>query len=80
MLDFIKRLFGIKNSGASKEGTVKFYNYKKGFGFITVKDSNEEIFVHSTGLIDKIKENHKVTFQVEKGDKGLNAVNVKRVK
>ncbi len=37
MLDFIKRLFGIKKSSGSKEGTVKFYNYKKGFGFITLK-------------------------------------------
>ncbi|MFL0352600.1 cold-shock protein [Xanthomarina sp. GH4-25] len=59
-----------------KEGTVKFFNNSKGFGFIKIKDSEEEVFVHSTNLIDNIKENDQVTFDVEKGDKGMNAVNV----
>jgi len=78
--NFIKNLFKSSKSGGTKEGTVKFFNFKKGFGFITVKDSGEEIFVHSTGLIDKIKDNKKVTFDVEKTDKGLTAVNVRLVK
>ena len=50
---------------------------EKGFGFITIKDSDEEIFVHTSNLIDDIKENDNVTFDVEKGDKGLSAVKVR---
>lgn len=61
----------------TKEGTVKFFNTSKGFGFINVKDSTEEIFVHSTNLVDKIRENDKVTFDVEQGEKGLSAVKVR---
>ena len=60
-----------------KEGTVKFFNNTKGFGFISQSDTNTEVFVHSTGLIDQIRENDKVSFEVENGKKGLNAVNVK---
>jgi CspA family cold shock protein len=58
-----------------KKGTVKFFNNSRGFGFI--KSENEEIFVHETGLIDKIKENDKVTFETQDGRKGLNAIKVK---
>ena len=58
-------------------GTVKFFNESRGFGFIKDSDSSKEYFVHSTGLIDKIKENDEVTFDIEEGRKGLNAVNVK---
>jgi len=60
-----------------KEGTVKFFNNQKGFGFISQSDDRNEIFVHSTGLIDQIRENDKVQYDVEEGKKGLNAVNVK---
>lgn len=59
-----------------KEGTVKFFNSTKGFGFIKPSDSNEDIFVHESGLISDIRENDKVKFNVEQGRKGLNAVNV----
>ncbi|MGZ4048340.1 MAG: cold-shock protein [Bacteroidia bacterium] len=59
-----------------KTGTVKFFNEAKGFGFIK-DDSGQEIFVHATGLEDKIKENDTVTFDVAEGKKGLNAVNVR---
>ena len=62
-----------------KTGTVKFFNSAKGFGFIKADDSSEEIFVHSTGLIDKIAENDKVEFEVEQGKRGLNAVQVRKV-
>jgi CspA family cold shock protein len=58
-------------------GTVKFFNEAKGFGFIKEENSDKEYFVHSTGLIDRINENDEVTFDVEMGKKGLNAVNVK---
>ena len=60
-----------------KKGTVKFFNGSKGFGFITEDDSNQEYFVHVTGLIDEIRENDKVEYDTEQGRKGLNAVNVK---
>lgn len=61
-----------------QQGTVKFFNEAKGFGFISPSDGSKDIFVHSSGLVSKsIRENDKVTFDVQKGDKGLNAVNVK---
>lgn len=59
-----------------KTGTVKFFNESKGFGFIKT-ESGEEIFVHVSGLIDKIRENDTVEFEEQQGKKGLNAVNVK---
>ena len=62
-----------------KEGTVKFFNDEKGFGFITPDNGGSEIFVHSSGLIDNIRENNSVTYNVEEGRKGPNAVNVKIV-
>ena len=60
------------------EGTVKFFNETKGFGFI-VQEDGKEIFVHATGLIDEIKENDKVKFEVGDGRKGPNAINVQLV-
>jgi len=60
-----------------QEGTVKFFNVTKGFGFIVPANGDSEIFVHSTGLIDEIRENDKVQYEVANGKKGLNAVNVK---
>jgi CspA family cold shock protein len=59
-----------------QEGTVKFFNNTKGFGFIKEDNSGEDIFVHSSGLIDDIKEDDKVQFSTQPGRKGLNAVNV----
>ena len=58
-------------------GTVKFFNETKGFGFIKEEESGKEYFVHVTGLVDKIRENDNVTFEIQEGKKGLNAVNVK---
>ena len=60
-----------------KKGIVKFYNETKGFGFIKDNDSSKEYFVHSSGLKDIIRENDEVTFDLEEGKKGLNAVSVK---
>lgn len=59
------------------QGTVKFFNETKGFGFIIESDSSKEYFVHVSGLVDKVKENDEVEFELEEGRKGLNAVNVK---
>ena len=58
-------------------GTVKFFNNAKGFGFITEDDTNTEHFVHISGLIDEIREDDKVEFELKEGKKGMNAVNVK---
>ena len=59
------------------KGTVKFFNESKGFGFITEEGSNKEHFVHVSGLIDEIRENDEVEFELQEGRKGLNAVNVR---
>jgi CspA family cold shock protein len=60
-------------------GTVKFFNESKGFGFIIDDQSNQEIFVHVSGLKDKVRENDKVSFSIVEGKKGLNATNVKKM-
>ena len=61
------------------QGTVKFFNTEKGFGFIKHDDSAKETFVHASGLIDEIKQNDRVEFDVQNGKNGLNAVNVKLI-
>jgi CspA family cold shock protein len=58
-------------------GIVKFFNESKGYGFIIDNESKKEYFVHVSGLIDKIKENDEVTFELKEGKKGMNAVEVK---
>ena len=60
-----------------QEGVVKFFNETKGFGFVKEKDSNQEYFMHVSGLIDEVRENDEVVFELQEGRKGLNAVNVK---
>lgn len=60
-------------------GTVKFYNDAKGFGFIVDDESQNDVFVHATGLVDKVAQNDKVTYEVKDGKKGLNAINVKKL-
>lgn len=59
------------------KGTVKFFNDSKGFGFIVDEESKKEYFVHISGLIDEVKEDDAVEFELTEGRKGLNAVNVK---
>ena len=58
-------------------GTVKFFNESKGFGFIKNDNSDEDYFVHVTGLIDQIRNNDNVEFEVTQGKKGLNAIKVR---
>ena len=59
-------------------GLVKWFDAGKGFGFITPADGGKDVFVHSTGLKDEIKEGDEVTFDTASGKKGINAINVKR--
>ena len=61
-------------------GKVKFFNVSKGFGFIVNDDDGKEVFVHATGLIDQISDEDKVSYDVQEGKRGLNAVNVKKTK
>jgi len=59
-------------------GTIKFYNDSKGFGFIIDDQSQSDVFVHATGLVDKVAQNDKVIFDLKEGKKGPNAINVKK--
>ncbi|WP_274475801.1 cold-shock protein [Mangrovimonas aestuarii] len=60
-----------------KNGTVKFFNETKGFGFIVEDNSTSEYFVHISGLVDRISQGDAVEFELKEGKKGLNAINVK---
>ncbi len=60
-----------------QQGTVKFFNDAKGFGFITPSTGGHDVFVHTSGLVDNIRENDVVTYELQNGTKGVNAVNVR---
>ena len=62
-----------------KTGKVKFFNQSKGFGFIIDEESGNDYFVHVSGLIDEIKDDDDVSFELKEGKKGLNAVDVRLV-
>ena len=62
-----------------QEGTVKFFNETKGFGFIKPDEGGAEVFVHATGLVDKITQDDRVSYEVQDGKKGKNAVNVRKI-
>ena len=70
-------IFAKINIKVMNKGTVKFFNDSKGFGFIVDQETEKEYFVHVSGLIDEVRENDEVTFELAEGRKGLNAVNVK---
>lgn len=63
-----------------RTGVVKFFNDEKGYGFIIDQFSKDSIFVHANGLMDEIRDNDRVTFEVEMGAKGPQAVNVQVVR
>jgi cold shock CspA family protein len=69
-----------ENLTAHREGVVSFFNTSKGFGFIKQIGSGEDFFVHVNGLLEEITEGNKVTFELERGMKGMNAVKVRKVK
>ena len=60
-----------------QEGTVKFFNVSKGFGFIKPDAGGDDVFVHQSGLIEEVRENDRVEYDTERGKKGINAVRVK---
>jgi CspA family cold shock protein len=62
------------------KGKVKFINEKKGFGFIKPAGAGDDIFVHSSGILDDIYENDRVEFELQQGKRGMNAVNVRVIK
>jgi len=68
----------IKEDDSVKTGRVTFFNEAKGFGFIKDEQTHKDVFLHVSHLSEPVKENDKVTFEVEKGPKGLTAVNVKK--
>lgn len=61
------------------KGTVKFFNETKGFGFIVDSETKREVFVHITGLIDKVQQGDEVSYDIKEGKKGLNALNVRLI-
>ena len=63
-----------------RTGTISFFNHDKGFGFIDDQQSKESVFVHINALSEPVKEGNKVSFEIEMGPRGSNAVNVKLVK
>jgi CspA family cold shock protein len=63
-----------------KQGKVKFFNSDKGFGFITPADGTADVFVHTSGLTERINDNDEVQFETERGPKGINAVRVQVVR
>ncbi|SHJ14497.1 cold-shock protein [Algibacter luteus] len=64
---------------AAKEGKVSFFDHSKGFGFIIDSINQEKYFVHVSGTLEPIEENDKVTYELERGQKGMNAVRVKKI-
>jgi len=76
---FFNRIMNNKEENTMKQGTVKFFNEARGFGFIKVNDSDEEVFVHTTNLLDNIREDDHVEFEVEEGEKGPSAVRVRLI-
>lgn len=68
-----------EDESSGYKGIVSFFDEEKGFGFIKDADSKKEYYVHVTGVIDKIKDRDRVSFLIEKGPKGFNAVQVKKI-
>ena len=61
------------------QGRIKFFNTEKGYGFITDTENAKDYFVHVTGLLEEVKQDEEVTFEITEGDRGLKAINVKKI-
>jgi cold shock CspA family protein len=61
------------------EGVVSYFNEAKGFGFIMDRKLNERLFFHVNQLNERIQENDKVSYEIERGPKGLNAANIRKI-
>lgn len=68
-----------EDNDPTRTGKVSFYDSSKGFGFIIDAENNEKYFCHVSGLLSDIAENDKVTFELERGQRGMNAVKVQKV-
>ena len=75
----ISRRTETEETPAERRGTIDFFNESKGFGFIKGVETGEKYFVHISGLLDDVKEGNLVTYELEKGAKGMNAVRVKKI-
>ncbi|MFV9551099.1 cold-shock protein [Algibacter sp. PT7-4] len=69
----------VEEEPTNNEGKVSFFDHSKGFGFIIDNANQEKYFVHVSGLLEDIQENDKVTYELERGLKGMNAVKVKKI-
>ena len=76
MIIKIKLISLSRKYNTMNKGTVKFFNDEKGYGFIKDDETGKEYFVHVSGLADKVEQNDKVSFDLEQGKKGINAINV----
>lgn len=74
-----KREMNEEEEPTAKEGKVSFFDTSKGFGFIIDSVNQEKYFVHVSGILQPIAENDKVTYELERGQKGMNAVRVKKI-
>ena len=70
----------VEDTDTEREGIVDFFNDAKGYGFIKDSVTKQSIFVHINQLSEPIKENDRVSFQTARGPKGINAVEVKKIK
>lgn len=77
--ELIKRTLRVHKIYKMSNGTVKFFNETKGFGFITPEDGGKDVFVHVNGCKDEIRDGDKVSYDVEETPKGLSASNVRVV-
>ncbi len=66
----------VLSNDTARTGRVKFFDEEKGYGFIIEDDSGDSVFVHINNCQGPLKENNKVTFKVERGPKGMNAIEV----
>ena len=64
----------------TKKGKVKFFNEQKSYGFITDGDTDKDIFFHVSGTLDPVKTDDFVEYEVEEGERGVKAINVKLIK